>query len=79
MEKVKRCGGTGTRRTPPPFQGSLHVSKSVHEPLQAGSKAVDSPGRRGQRKLAIGDGRTGKTTIAIETLSTETNQCTGHL
>ncbi len=42
----------------------------VHEPLQTGIKAVDSliPIGRGQRELIIGDRKTGKTTIAIDTI-----------
>src|SRR5512145_2556050 len=44
--------------------------KSVHEPLQTGIKAIDSmiPIGRGQRELIIGDRKTGKTTIAIDTI-----------
>ncbi len=42
----------------------------VHEPLQTGIKAVDSmtPVGRGQRELIIGDRKTGKTTVAIDTI-----------
>lgn len=42
----------------------------VKEPLQTGIKAVDSmiPIGRGQRELIIGDRRTGKTAIAIDTI-----------
>lgn len=44
--------------------------KSVHEPLQTGLKAVDSmiPIGRGQRELIIGDRKTGKTAIGIDTI-----------
>ncbi len=44
--------------------------KPVHEPMQTGIKAVDSliPIGRGQRELIIGDRKTGKTTIAIDTI-----------
>ena len=44
--------------------------KSVHEPLQTGIKAIDSmtPIGRGQRELIIGDRKTGKTTIAMDTI-----------
>jgi F-type H+/Na+-transporting ATPase subunit alpha len=44
--------------------------KPVHEPLQTGIKAVDSmtPVGRGQRELIIGDRKTGKTVIAIDTI-----------
>jgi len=42
----------------------------VGEPLQTGIKAIDSmtPVGRGQRELIIGDRKTGKTTIAIDTI-----------
>jgi len=42
----------------------------VHEPLQTGIKSVDAmtPIGRGQRELIIGDRKTGKTTIAIDTI-----------
>jgi F-type H+-transporting ATPase subunit alpha len=44
--------------------------KPVHEPLQTGIKAIDSmtPIGRGQRELIIGDRKTGKTTVAIDTI-----------
>jgi len=44
--------------------------QDVYEPLQTGLKAIDSmiPIGRGQRELIIGDRRTGKTTIAIDTI-----------
>lgn len=44
--------------------------KSVHEPMQTGLKAIDSmiPIGRGQRELIIGDRKTGKTAIAIDTI-----------
>jgi len=44
--------------------------QSVHEPLQTGIKAIDSmiPIGRGQRELIIGDRKTGKTAIAIDTI-----------
>src|SRR5579862_4447871 len=42
----------------------------VHEPLQTGIKAIDAmtPIGRGQRELIIGDRKTGKTTVAIDTI-----------
>src|SRR5689334_19135515 len=42
----------------------------VHEPLQTGIKAIDSmiPIGRGQRELIIGDRKTGKSAIAIDTI-----------
>ncbi len=44
--------------------------KPVHEPMQTGIKAIDSliPIGRGQRELIIGDRKTGKTTIALDTI-----------
>ncbi|MBT4034092.1 MAG: F0F1 ATP synthase subunit alpha [Candidatus Marinimicrobia bacterium] len=42
----------------------------VNEPLQTGIKAIDSmiPIGRGQRELIIGDGQTGKTAVALDTI-----------
>ncbi len=42
----------------------------VHEPMQTGIKSIDSliPVGRGQRELIIGDRKTGKTTVAIDTI-----------
>src|SRR6266478_690506 len=42
----------------------------VNQPLQTGIKAIDSmtPVGRGQRELIIGDRKTGKTAIAIDTI-----------
>jgi F-type H+-transporting ATPase subunit alpha len=42
----------------------------VHEPLQTGIKSIDAmtPIGRGQRELIIGDRKTGKTTVAIDTI-----------
>ncbi|MBM3683905.1 MAG: F0F1 ATP synthase subunit alpha, partial [Actinobacteria bacterium] len=44
--------------------------KPVHEPMQTGIKSVDAliPIGRGQRELIIGDRKTGKSTIAIDTI-----------
>jgi F-type H+-transporting ATPase subunit alpha len=44
--------------------------QSVNEPLQTGIKAIDAmtPIGRGQRELIIGDRKTGKTTIALDTI-----------
>jgi F-type H+-transporting ATPase subunit alpha len=48
----------------------------VHEPLQTGIKAIDSmtPIGRGQRELIIGDRKTGKTTVAIDTIINQRDQ-----
>ncbi len=50
--------------------------KSVHEPLQTGLKAIDSmiPIGRGQRELIIGDRKTGKTAIVIDTIINQKGQ-----
>ncbi len=44
--------------------------QNVHEPLQTGIKVIDAltPIGRGQRELIIGDRKTGKTTLAIDTI-----------
>lgn len=44
--------------------------KPVHEPMQTGIKAIDSmiPIGRGQRELIIGDRKTGKTAVALDTI-----------
>ncbi len=44
--------------------------QSVKEPLQTGIKAIDAmtPIGRGQRQLIIGDRKTGKTAIAVDTI-----------
>ena len=48
----------------------------VGEPLQTGIKAVDAmtPIGRGQRELIIGDRKTGKTTVAIDTILNQKGQ-----
>ena len=47
----------------------------VHEPLQTGIKAIDAmtPIGRGQRELIIGDRKTGKTAVAIDTIINQKN------
>ncbi|MEE9368927.1 MAG: F0F1 ATP synthase subunit alpha [Pontiella sp.] len=44
--------------------------KDVHEPMQTGIKVIDAltPVGRGQRELIIGDRKTGKTSLAIDTI-----------
>jgi len=44
--------------------------KDVHEPMQTGIKVIDAltPIGRGQRELIIGDRKTGKTSLAIDTI-----------
>jgi len=50
--------------------------QSVDTPLQTGIKAIDSmiPIGRGQRELIIGDRKTGKTTITIDTIINQKNE-----
>ena len=49
---------------------SVVQRQSVHEPLQTGIKAVDAmtPIGRGQRQLIIGDRKTGKTAVCVDTI-----------
>jgi len=49
---------------------SVVQRQPVKEPLQTGIKAIDAmtPIGRGQRQLIIGDRKTGKTTVAIDTI-----------
>ena len=48
----------------------------VNQPLQTGIKAIDAmtPVGRGQRELIIGDRKTGKTAIAIDTIINQNDQ-----
>ena len=50
--------------------------KSVSEPLQTGIKVIDAlvPIGRGQRELIIGDRKTGKTSLAIDTIINQKDQ-----
>ncbi|MCW3841794.1 F0F1 ATP synthase subunit alpha [Micromonospora yasonensis] len=49
---------------------NVMARQSVSEPMQTGLKAVDAmtPIGRGQRQLIIGDRKTGKTTVALDTI-----------
>jgi len=60
---------TETRRTDAKAPGVID-RQPVDTPLQTGLKAIDAmtPIGRGQRELIIGDRRTGKTAIAIDTI-----------
>ncbi len=60
---------TGTRLIESPAPGII-ARKSVCEPMQTGITAIDAmiPIGRGQRELIIGDRKTGKTAIAIDTI-----------
>ncbi len=50
--------------------------QGVSQPLQTGIKSIDSlvPIGRGQRELIIGDRKTGKTSLAIDTILNQKNQ-----
>jgi len=50
--------------------------QNVHEPLQTGIKVIDAltPIGRGQRELIIGDRKTGKTALAIDTIINQRGQ-----
>ena len=50
--------------------------QSVSEPLQTGLKAIDAlvPIGRGQRELVIGDRKTGKTSVAVDTILNQKGQ-----
>lgn len=64
-----------TRRIEEKAPGIVY-RQPVHEPLQTGIKAIDSmiPIGRGQRELIIGDRKTGKTAIAIDTIINQKGQ-----
>jgi F-type H+-transporting ATPase subunit alpha len=61
--------GTESRRMEIQAPGIMG-RQPVHEPLQTGIKSIDAmtPIGRGQRELIIGDRKTGKTTIAVDTI-----------
>ena len=61
------CGKTRPVESPAP---GIIDRKPVTVPLQTGIKAIDAlvPIGRGQRELIIGDRKTGKTSIAIDTI-----------
>ncbi|MCB0333363.1 MAG: F0F1 ATP synthase subunit alpha [Bdellovibrionales bacterium] len=65
---------TETRRIEIKAPGIIQ-RKSVHEPLQTGLKSIDSmiPVGRGQRELIIGDKKTGKTAVALDTIINQKN------
>jgi F-type H+-transporting ATPase subunit alpha len=54
----------------------IAARQPVNEPLQTGIKAIDSmiPIGRGQRELIIGDRKTGKTAIAVDTIINQKNE-----
>jgi len=68
---------TGTTRRRMEIQApGITGRQPVHEPMQTGIKAIDSliPIGRGQRELIIGDRKTGKSSIAIDTIINQRGQ-----
>jgi F-type H+/Na+-transporting ATPase subunit alpha len=61
---------TDTRRALEVQAPSVVERQSVKEPLQTGIKAIDAmtPIGRGQRQLIIGDRKTGKTAVCVDTI-----------
>ncbi|WP_082617822.1 F0F1 ATP synthase subunit alpha [Lactobacillus selangorensis] len=77
-QPIDGLGDIKTDKTRPiesPAPGIMQ-RQSVDQPLQTGLKAVDSlvPIGRGQRELIIGDRKTGKTSIAIDTILNQKDQ-----
>ena len=71
---------TTERRTLELQAAGVMDRQEVREPLQTGIKAIDAmiPIGRGQRQLIIGDRKTGKTAIAIDTIiNQKANWATG--
>ena len=74
-----RRQGPGQHDGDPPRGGpSARIvgRQPVSEPLQTGIKAIDAmtPIGRGQRELIIGDRKTGKTTVAVDTIINQAGQ-----
>ncbi len=71
-EPIDDAGPIVTTDRRPVFSNAPGVAgrQPVDEPLQTGIKAIDAmtPIGRGQRELIIGDRKTGKTAIAIDTI-----------
>jgi F-type H+-transporting ATPase subunit alpha len=61
---------TATRRSVESNAPGVAQRQPVKQPLQTGLKCIDSmtPIGRGQRELIIGDRKTGKTTLALDTI-----------
>ena len=77
-QPVDGLGDIETTKTRPVEAAAPGVMQrqSVTEPLQTGWKAIDAlvPIGRGQRELVIGDRKTGKTSIAIDTILNQKDQ-----
>ena len=71
-QPIDGLGEIKTNKTRPVERKAPGVMErqSVTEPLQTGLKAIDAlvPIGRGQRELVIGDRKTGKTSVAIDTI-----------
>ena len=69
-QEVKRTGKILSVPVGEGFLGRVIDRQPVKEPLQTGIKAIDSqtPIGRGQRQLIIGDRKTGKTAVCIDTI-----------
>lgn len=71
-QPIDGLGDIKTSKTRPVEKKAPGVMQrqSVKEPLQTGVKAIDAlvPIGRGQRELIIGDRKTGKTSLAIDTI-----------
>jgi F-type H+-transporting ATPase subunit alpha len=68
-----RPAGRGERGRVEVKAPGIIARSGVKDPMQTGLKAVDSPVPigRGQRELIIGDRQTGKTAIAVDTISNQ--------
>lgn len=77
-QPVDGLGEIKTTKTRPVERKAPGVMErqSVAEPLQTGLKAIDAlvPIGRGQRELVIGDRKTGKTSVAIDTILNQRDQ-----
>ena len=77
-QPVDGLGEIKTTKTRPVERKAPGVMErqSVAEPLQTGLKAIDAlvPIGRGQRELVIGDRKTGKTSVAIDTILNQKDQ-----
>ena len=77
-QPVDGLGGIKTDKTRPIESKAPGVMdrQSVNQPLQTGIKAIDAlvPIGRGQRELIIGDRKTGKTALALDTIINQKGQ-----
>ena len=77
-QPIDGLGDVKTTKTRPIEKKAPGVMErqSVNEPLQTGIKAIDAlvPIGRGQRELVIGDRKTGKTSVAIDTILNQKDQ-----